>query len=138
MFLEDSDVPYRDFQRQRRAFRTDQGFFNWFQAQNADVLCIQELKAQEKDIPAEVAGLPGYQAFFHCAEKKGYSGCGIWCRRKPDEVRYGFGDPEFDAEGAMLRRSLVISASSPAISHRLLVRGTSGGEVPLPRILPEA
>ena len=36
------------------------GFFNWFQAQNADVLCIQELKAQEKDIPAEVAGLPGY------------------------------------------------------------------------------
>ena len=33
------------------------GFFNWFQAQNADVLCIQELKAQEKDIPAEVAGL---------------------------------------------------------------------------------
>ena len=44
------------------------GFFNWFQAQNADVLCIQELKAQEKDIPAEVAGLPGYQAFFHCAE----------------------------------------------------------------------
>ena len=75
------------------------GFFNWFQAQNADVLCIQELKAQEKDIPAEVAGLPGYQAFFHCAEKKGYSGCGIWCRRKPDEVRYGFGDPEFDAEG---------------------------------------
>ena len=32
------------------------GFFNWFQAQNADVLCIQELKAQEKDIPAEVAG----------------------------------------------------------------------------------
>lgn len=90
------------------------GFFNWFQAQNADVLCIQELKAQEKDIPAEVAGLPGYQAFFHCAEKKGYSGCGIWCRRKPDEVRYGFGDPEFDAE----RRSLVISASSPAISHR--------------------
>ena len=66
------------------------GFFKWFQNQNADVLCIQELKAQERDIPAEVAELPGYYAFFHCAEKKGYSGCGIWCRRKPDEVRYGF------------------------------------------------
>lgn len=50
------------------------GFFNWFQAQNADVLCIQELKAQEKDIPAEVAGLPGYQAFFHWRRKEGLLG----------------------------------------------------------------
>ena len=94
------------------------GFFNWFQAQNADVLCIQELKAQEKDIPAEVAGLPGYQAFFHCAEKKGYSGCGIWCRRKPDGSATDSAIPSLMPKAAMLRRSLVISASSPAISHR--------------------
>ena len=64
------------------------GFFNWFQAQNADVLCIQELKAQEKDIPAEVAGLPGYQAFFHCAEKKGYSGTAIFTKHTPLSVSY--------------------------------------------------
>ena len=63
------------------------GFFNCLQALHADVLCLQELQAEEEDIPAEVAEPPGYQAFFHCAEKKGYSGCGIWCRRKPDEVR---------------------------------------------------
>mgnify|MGYP001038582923 CR=1 FL=1 len=75
------------------------GFFNWFQAQNADVLCIQELKAQEKDIPAEVAGLPGYQAFFHCAEKKGYSGTAVFSRVEPLSVRYGLGIDQHDHEG---------------------------------------
>ena len=78
------------------------GFFNWFQAQNADVLCIQELKAQEKDIPAEVAGLPGYQAFFHCAEKKGYSGTACWCKTAPLSVATGIGIEEHDHEGRVL------------------------------------
>lgn len=75
------------------------GFFSWFAAQDADVLCMQELKAQEADIPEELKSLPGYRAYFHCAQKRGYSGCGIWCRREPDDVVLGFGSEEFDAEG---------------------------------------
>ena len=75
------------------------GFFEWFARQYADVLCVQELKAQEADLPDEIRRLPGYQGFFHCAEKKGYSGCGLWTRIAPQAVRTGWGDAEFDAEG---------------------------------------
>ena len=75
------------------------GFFKWFEEQNADVLCIQELKAWEADIPEGIKNLDGYFGFFHCAQKKGYSGCGLWCRREPDRVITGFGVEEFDNEG---------------------------------------
>lgn len=75
------------------------GFFDWFQAQEADLLCVQELKAQDTDIPLDLKFLEGYHAYFHCAQKKGYSGCGIWSKTEPDQVIYGYGDPEFDAEG---------------------------------------
>lgn len=98
------------------------GFFEWFATQNVDVLCIQELKAQEGDIPAELKALPGYEAFFHCAEKKGYSGCGLWTKKTPKAVRYGFGYPEFDSEGRYVEADFgdvtVISCYFPS--------GTSG------------
>ncbi len=75
------------------------GFFEWFLTQDADVLCIQELKAQDADISEAIREIGGYKSYFHCAEKKGYSGCGLWCRQEPKEVRYGFGSKEFDPEG---------------------------------------
>lgn len=78
------------------------GFFEWFLSQKADVLCVQELKAQEGDIYEAIGELAGYKSFFHCAEKKGYSGCGLWCRQEPKDVRYGFGSKEFDPEGRYL------------------------------------
>ena len=94
------------------------GFFDWFSRQNADVLCVQELKAQEADLPEELRRLPGYQGFFHCAEKKGYSGCGLWTRIAPQAVRTGWGDAEFDAEGRYVEadfgRLTVISAYFPS------------------------
>lgn len=94
------------------------GFFDWFARQNADVLCVQELKAQEADLPEEIRRLPGYQGFFNCAEKKGYSGCGLWTRIAPQAVRTGWGDEEFDAEGRYVEadfgRLTVISAYFPS------------------------
>ncbi|WP_443743144.1 exodeoxyribonuclease III [Sutterella sp.] len=94
------------------------GFFDWFARQNADVLCVQELKAQEADLPEEIRRLPGYQGFFHCAKKKGYSGCGLWTRIAPQAVRTGWGDEEFDAEGRYVEadfgRLTVISAYFPS------------------------
>jgi exodeoxyribonuclease-3 len=71
--------------------------------QGADILCVQELKAQAGDITGDIASPDGYQSYFHCAEKKGYSGVGIYTRRQPDKVMEGLGVPEIDAEGRYLR-----------------------------------
>lgn len=75
------------------------GFFEWMTAQSADFVCVQELKAQAADMTPEFLSPAGYHGAFHYAEKKGYSGVGLYSRRQPDSVRLGFGDPEFDAEG---------------------------------------
>jgi exodeoxyribonuclease-3 len=75
------------------------GFIPWAIQQQADFICMQELKAQEGDLDESMMRPGGLLGFFHCAEKKGYSGCGIYTPHQPDEVVYGFGNPEFDAEG---------------------------------------
>jgi len=75
------------------------GFFDWMTQQNADVVCVQELKAQAPDMTQDMLAPTDYQGHFHYAEKKGYSGTGIYCKIKPDAVVTGFGCAEFDAEG---------------------------------------
>lgn len=75
----------------------------WVAAQQADVVCLQELKAQAADLTPEMRMPDGMHAFYHCAEKKGYSGVGIWSRRQPDRVVEGFDGCEFDAEGRFIR-----------------------------------
>jgi len=75
------------------------GFFEWLPAQGADVVCVQELKAQETDMTPELLNPPGYHGYFHYAEKKGYSGVGLYSRMPAKNVIIGFGNPEFDAEG---------------------------------------
>jgi len=75
----------------------------WVAAQQADVVCLQELKAQLPDIKGEMLAPDGMSAFYHCAEKKGYSGVGLWCHKAPDRVVEGFGNAEFDAEGRFIR-----------------------------------
>ncbi|SCY74362.1 exodeoxyribonuclease-3 [Nitrosospira sp. Nl5] len=79
------------------------GFFRWLPTQQADVVCVQELKAQAIDITGEMASPDGYNGYFHCAEKKGYSGVGIYSRHKPDNITEGLGIAEIDAEGRFLR-----------------------------------
>jgi exodeoxyribonuclease-3 len=79
------------------------GFLPWIAAQNADVVCLQELKAQYSDLTDEMKYPAGLNAYYHCAEKKGYSGVGLWCRQKPDAVIEGTGNVEFDAEARYLR-----------------------------------
>ena len=79
------------------------GFFEWFEKEAADFVCVQELKAQEADMTADFLTPFGYHGHFHYAEKKGYSGAGVYSRTKPDAVHIGFGSPEFDAEGRYVR-----------------------------------
>jgi exodeoxyribonuclease-3 len=79
------------------------GFFQWLSAQAADIVCIQELKAQRSDLDQEMIAPAGFHGYFHCAQKKGYSGVGIYCRDKPDNVVEGIGIEEIDQEGRFLR-----------------------------------
>lgn len=79
------------------------GFFQWLPAQAADIVCIQELKAQRSDLDQEMIAPAGFRGYFHCAQKKGYSGVGIYCRDKPDNVVEGIGIEEIDQEGRFLR-----------------------------------
>ena len=78
---------------------TRKGLFSWFSRQRADLLCIQELKAQPAQLDERAYHARGFHRFLSCAEKPGYSGVAIYTRREPESVSTGFGDPEFDAEG---------------------------------------
>ncbi len=78
---------------------TTKGFFNWLPTVAADVVCVQELKAQAGDLSAEMLAPAGYQGFFHYAEKKGYSGVALYSKTAPERVVTGIGVDEFDAEG---------------------------------------
>ncbi|MXS82484.1 exodeoxyribonuclease III [Nitrosomonas oligotropha] len=79
------------------------GFFPWLAQQTADVVCVQELKAQLPDLSAEMQAPDDYHGYFHCAEQKGYSGVGIYTRKKPDRVIEGVGVADIDIEGRYLQ-----------------------------------
>ena len=78
------------------------GFFDWMQSQGADYVCVQEIKAQVGDMRAEILRPDGYRGYFHYAEKKGYSGVGIYSKVPADEVIVGLGIADIDAEGRYL------------------------------------
>ncbi len=82
------------------------GFFNWLQQQDADVVCIQETKAQINQLHPDIFCPSGYHCFYHDAEKKGYSGVALYCRRQPDTIISGIGWPDFDAEGRFIEARL--------------------------------
>ena len=82
------------------------GFFDWLAAQNADVVCIQETKAQVHQLTDAVFSPTGYHCYYEDAEKKGYSGTAIYTRYKPKKVIRGYGDREFDSEGRYLEVQL--------------------------------
>jgi exodeoxyribonuclease III len=78
------------------------GAFAWLARSRADVICVQELKAQECDL--EALPIPrSFSAHYHCARKRGYSGVGIYARRMPDRVQCGLGIDDIDAEGRYLQ-----------------------------------
>lgn len=78
------------------------GFFEWMLGEDADFVCVQELKAQQSDMQATMLAPSGYTGYFHYAEKKGYSGVGIYSKRPADEVIVGLGIADIDAEGRYL------------------------------------
>ena len=94
------------------------GFFDWLPKQDADVICIQETKAQEHQLIDDCFRPGGYHCYYEDAVKKGYSGVAVFSRHEPRKVIRGYGDPEFDAEGRYLEVQLdglsVISVYLPS------------------------
>jgi len=81
------------------------GFFTWLKKQDADVVCIQETKAQEHQLEADDFYPAGYHCYYVDAEKKGYSGVAIYARQKPDRIIRGLGEgfEDMDAEGRFIQ-----------------------------------
>ena len=71
----------------------------WIAKASPDCICVQEVRAQGADMQGRFEQLAGLQGHFHFAEKKGYSGVGVYSRHQPSDVVAGFGSSEFDAEG---------------------------------------
>lgn len=90
--------------------------------QDADIVCVQEIKAQAADMTAEMLNPHGYYGYFHYAEKKGYSGVGIYTRRPPDRIVEGLGIPDIDAEG----RYLEVGFGDLIVVSLYLPSGSSG------------
>ncbi|MBX9872233.1 MAG: exodeoxyribonuclease III [Burkholderiaceae bacterium] len=78
---------------------TSKGLETWIEQTRPDCMGVQEVKAQAPDVAGKFEQLAGLQGYFHYAEKKGYSGVGLYTRHEPSDVVTGFDGGEFDAEG---------------------------------------
>ncbi len=89
----------------------------WKVLAKADVICLQETKARPEQLDAEILEPEGWHAFWHSADKPGYSSVALLSRVKPDEVTLGVGADEFDAEGRVIAARfgtlVVVSAYFP-------------------------
>ena len=74
---------------------TTKGVERWIEATRPDCICVQEVKAQAADVATRFEQLAGMQGHFHFAQKKGYSGVGIYTRHEPSDIITGYGSPEF-------------------------------------------
>lgn len=79
------------------------GFVEWLKEENPDIIGLQEIKAQEKDIEASIFQDLGYNLYWYPAVKKGYSGVAIFSKIKPKSLKYGMGLNKYDDEGRMIQ-----------------------------------
>ncbi|KPC52182.1 exodeoxyribonuclease III [Amantichitinum ursilacus] len=102
----------------------NKGFFDWLAQHQADVIGLQELKAQDADLTELMRNPHGMHGYFHFAEKKGYSGVGLYCRKQPDNVVIGLGIPDIDAEGRYIQADF----GNLSVVSIYLPSGSSGDE----------
>jgi exodeoxyribonuclease-3 len=100
------------------------GFYGWFRRQRADVLCVQELKAQAEQIVGAPFATPRYVRAISAALRPGYSGVAVYSRAEPKRIVQGFGVPEFDREG----RYVEMQFDNLAVVSVYLPSGSSGPE----------
>ena len=80
---------------------TKKGLDRWVEQSNAEIIGLQEVRADLASIPEEILALEDYQQHYVAAEKKGYSGVGMLSRRKPDRLDTSLGEERFDSEGRL-------------------------------------
>ena len=100
------------------------GFYDWFSNQKADFMCLQELKAHQEDLDEQMKAPKGYFGNFSYANKKGYSGVGIYSKEEPNNIITKIGIPELDDEG----RYIEINLDKISIISIYLPSGSSGEE----------
>lgn len=86
-----------------RAWYKKENTLNWVLKQKPDFFCVQEIKAEEDQLPDELANIVGYYGYFEPSKtKKGYSGVAIYTKYEPEKVEYGLGIKDLDQEGRMI------------------------------------
>ena len=107
---------------------TTKGLEAWLTQHAPDCICVQEVKAQAADVAGKFEALAGLKGHFHFAEKKGYSGVGVYSRHEPSEVVVGFDGGEFDAEGRYLEARFDTPARKRSVISIYFPSGSSGPE----------
>ncbi len=106
----------------------NKGFVEWAALAGADCMGVQEVKAQAHDIAGRFDAVAGLQGHFHFAEKKGYSGVGIYSRKTPSAVIVGLGNADFDAEGRYIETRFDSAGRKLSIISCYFPSGSSGDE----------
>ncbi|TAH34410.1 MAG: exodeoxyribonuclease III [Planctomycetota bacterium] len=100
------------------------GFFDWLPRQDADVVCLQEIKICEDQLTPRMQRPGRFRGFFHCSRRRGYAGVAVYARREPDRVVTGLGWGDADAEGRYLQADF----GDLSIVSLYVPSGTSGPE----------
>ena len=106
----------------------NKGWIPWAETLGADCMGVQEVKAQAADIAERFEVVAGMKGHFHFAEKKGYSGVGLYARKKPSAVISGIGNAEFDAEGRWVEARFDTARRKLSIISCYFPSGSSGPE----------
>lgn len=104
------------------------GLEAWVEGVAADCMGVQELKAQAENVVGRFDQVAGMSGHFHYAEKKGYSGVGLYGRAEPSEVLVGFGSPEFDPEGRYVEARYDKPGRKLSIISSYFPSGSSGDD----------
>ena len=107
---------------------TSKGLVPWLQALAPDCICVQEVKAQADDIAGKFEALADMKGYFHFAQKKGYSGVGVYTRHAPSDVIVGYGSTEFDTEGRYVELRFDTPQQKRSIISAYFPSGSSGEE----------
>jgi len=106
----------------------NKGLLPWVESVRADCMGVQEIKAQAADLHGRFEHIAGLKGHFHFAQKKGYSGVGVYARKEPSDVVIGFGVPEFDDEGCYVETRFDTPQRKLSIISCYFPSGSSGEE----------
>jgi exodeoxyribonuclease III len=106
----------------------NKGFFDWLPQQQADAVGVQEVKAQHEHVDGQFCSADALKGHFHYAEKKGYSGVGLYTREEPSDIIKGIGVDEFDFEGRYIEKRFDKPGRKLSLISCYFPSGSSGPE----------